>query len=133
MITRTYLVIQFAEQNVVVRLAGVGALQTAEEPVGGRALGRGELRGAGQCAHSRRVSGAGIRDRVDLARTVVSEETEKLVFDQRAAYRAAELLPLVNRLRINSLRFRQRIECVPLRIPQVIEKIAVKCVRAEFC
>ena len=81
--------------------------------------------GAGECR-------AGVSDREDLPRAVVSEEVEKLVPDRSAALFCSELLLLVDGLCIVARRLIDRVKRVQARITQVIEQVAVHGIGAGF-
>ena len=123
------LIVHLGEGDVLLGGAREGAELRGDE---------GVRRGAGR-RRNRRQAGlrpversAGVADRVDLAQTFVGEEVEELVLDDGPADAAAELLLLVNRLRVDAARFLQRIQRIQRGVAQVIEQVGVHRVGAGF-
>ena len=121
-------VVQLAESDVLTLKSREGAEIANDISVGRRAGGRRDRRQAGL----RIGAAAGIRDGIDLARTVIGQKIKQLVFDNGPAHAGAKLLLLVNRLGIDALRFLQRVEGVQRRITQVIKQVAMDLVGAGF-
>ena len=102
------LVVQLPKSDVLIGKTRKGAQLRTEELIRRGTLG---------CRHRRRTSHwegrkTRVTDRIHLPGTVIGEEVEKFVLDDRTTHAATELLLLVYRLRIVAERFLKRIESV---------------------
>src|ERR1700686_1004346 len=90
MIGTVHLIVQLPEPDVLIGKTGKSAQLRTKEIIGRGALGCRHSVGATQ-GEGRKT---GVADRIHLARTIVGEEVEQFVLDDRPAYAASKLLLL---------------------------------------